>query len=90
MQTLIAYLKKPYAEKGVFVGTFDLVLRLLALAVWVYVVIILGSLFIDSLRTDYNPLNKLWWFSYCFLIFFGASWLTYIVLFVRDYYGEEE
>lgn len=85
MQAIISYLKKPYAEKGFIVGTFDSLLKLLALCVWGYLAVILGSLLWDSLMTDYNPLNKLWWFSYCFFIFFGATWLAYIVLFVRNY-----
>ena len=90
MQTLLAYLKKPYAEKGFIVGTFDLLLKLLAVFLWGYIAVILCTLFVDSMVLDYNPLNKLWWFSYCFLIFFGATWLAYIVLFVRDYYEPEE
>lgn len=90
MHTLITYLKKPYAEKGIIVGTFDLLLKLLAVFIWGYLAVVLCSLFFDSIITDYNPLNKLWWFSYCFLIFFGATWLAYIVLFVRNYYEEEE
>ncbi len=90
MQTLLAYLKRPYAEKGLILGTVDFLLKLLAVFVWGYLAVILCTLFIDSMILDYNPLNKLWWFSYCFLIFFGATWLAYIVLFVRNYYDEEE
>ena len=89
MQTLMAYLKRPYAEKGLIIGTFDLLLKLFALCVWGYLAVILGSLLWESLLTDYNPLNKLWWFSYCFFIFFGATWLAYIVLFVRNYNEED-
>lgn len=85
MQRLLTFIKKPYAEKGVVIGTCDVVLKAVVLCVWVYVTVVLAQLFIGSLVTDYNPLNKMWWFSYCFLMFFGASWLTYIVLFVRDY-----
>ena len=89
MQAIISYLKKPYAEKGFIIGTFDSLLKLLALCVWGYLAVILGSLLWESLLTDYNPLNKLWWFSYCFFIFFGATWLSYIVLFVRNYNEED-
>lgn len=89
MQAIISYLKKPYAEKGLIIGTFDSLLKLLALCVWGYLAVILGSLLWESLLTDYNPLNKLWWFSYCFFIFFGATWLAYIVLFVRNYNEED-
>ena len=85
MQRLLTFIKRPYAEKGVVIGTCDVVLKAVVLCVWVYVTVVLAQLFIGSLLTDYNPLNKMWWFSYCFLMFFGASWLTYIVLFVRDY-----
>ena len=89
MQAIISYLKKPYAEKGFIIGTFDSLLKLLALCVWGYLAVILGSLLWESLLTDYNPLNKLWWFSYCFFIFFGATWLAYIVFFVRNYNEED-
>lgn len=89
MQAIISYLKKPYAEKGFIIGTFDSLLKLLSVCVWGYLAVILGSLLWESLLTDYNPLNKLWWFSYCFFIFFGATWLAYIVLFVRNYNEED-
>ena len=90
MQALLTYLRRPFAEKGLIVGTLDLLLKLLAVWVWGYLAVILGSLFVESLVVDYNPMNKMWWFSYCFLIFFGASWLAYIVLFGRDYSETEE
>lgn len=90
MQKLIAFIKRPYAEKGFIVGTFDSLLKLVALFVWGYLTVVLGMMFLDSLLTDYNPLNKMWWFSYCFLIFFGATWLAYIILFVRNYNEDEE
>ena len=67
-----------------------MLLKLLTVFLWGYIAVILCTLFVDSMVLDYNPLNKLWWFSYCFLIFFGATWLAYIVLFVRDYYEPEE
>ncbi|MGN0024643.1 MAG: hypothetical protein ACI351_04340 [Candidatus Avelusimicrobium sp.] len=89
MQKLIAFIKRPYAEKGFIVGTFDTILKLVALFIWGYLTVVLGMLFIESILVDYNPLNKMWWFSYCFLIFFGATWLAYIILFVRDYTEED-
>lgn len=90
MQKLIAFIKRPYAEKGFIVGTFDAILKLAALFVWGYLTVTLVMLFAESMLVDYNPLNKMWWFSYCFLIFFGATWLAYIIFFVRDYTEEEE
>ena len=90
MQKLIAFIKRPYAEKGFIVGTFDAILKLVALFVWGYLMVVLVMLFTESMLVDYNPLNKMWWFSYCFLIFFGATWLAYIVFFVRDYNEDEE
>lgn len=85
MQKILAFIKKPYEEKGMVLGTCDVVLKTVVLLIWCYLTVVLARLFIGSLLSDYNPLNKLWWFSYCFWIFFGASWLTYIVFFVRDY-----
>lgn len=90
MQNLITFIKRPYAEKGPIIGTFDLLLKLVTLFVWVYLTVSLGGLLLESLLTDYNPLNKLWWFSYCFLIFFGATWMAYIIFFVRNYNEDEE
>lgn len=88
MQNILAFLKEPYTQKGIFLGTCDLVLKLIVLAVWCYLTVVLARLFIGSLLTDYNPMNKLWWFSYCFLMFFGLTWLAYIVFFVRNYREE--
>ena len=89
MQKLVTFIKKPYAQKGLVLGTCDTVLKIVVLLVWCYLTVILARLFIGSLLSDYNPLHKFWWFSYCFLIFFGSSWLSYIVFFVRDYNEEE-
>lgn len=90
MQTFLTYLKKPYQEKGLFLGTLDLLLRAVAVFVWVYLMTVLVRLVVESLVLDYNPLSKLWWLSYSFLICFGASWLAYILLFVRDYNDPSE
>ena len=90
MQKIIAFIKRPFAEKGLIVGAFDSLLKAAALFVWVYLTVSLAGLFLESMLTDYNPMHKLWWFSYCFLIFFGASWLAYIVFFVRNYNEYDE
>ena len=89
MQKLIVYLKQPYQEKGVIRATLDLALRLLTVVVWGYLMFILGHLLFDALIHNYDPAQKIWWFSYCFIICFGATWLAYILLFVRDYYEPE-
>ncbi len=44
MQKLIAFIKRPYAEKGLIVGTFDSLLKLVALFVWCYLTVVLGML----------------------------------------------
>lgn len=85
MQKILTFIKKPYEQKGIVLGTCDLVLKAVVLFVWVYLTVLLARLFIGSLLSDYNPLNKMWWFSYCFLMFFGLTWLSYIAFFVRDY-----
>jgi hypothetical protein len=89
MQKVIAYFKRPYEEKGFFLGMCDVIIRIVTAFVWLYLLTILFRLVWDSLLLDYNPLAKVWWFSYSFFIFFGASWLAYILLFVRDYYEED-
>lgn len=89
MQKIMAYIKQPYAEKGMIRATLDLGLRLLTVLVWGYLMFVLWNLLFDALVRNYDPTMKLWWCSYCFIIFFGATWLAYILLFVRDYYGED-
>ncbi|MBR4355201.1 MAG: hypothetical protein IKP96_01300 [Elusimicrobiaceae bacterium] len=88
MQRILTFIKKPYTQKGIVLGTLDLLLKAVVLFVWSYLTIVLVRLFVGSLLTDYNPMHKLWWFSYCFIMFFGLSWLSYIVFFVRDYNEE--
>lgn len=90
MEKFKAYLKLPYQEKGVLLGTLDWAVRVLTVFVWCYIVTILFRLLVDSLLMDYNPVAKMWWCSYSFLILFGATWLAYIVLFVRNYYNDED
>ncbi|MBQ7907893.1 MAG: hypothetical protein IJ311_00080 [Elusimicrobiaceae bacterium] len=85
MSKLHSFFIKPFAAKGLLWGVVDLIVKALTIYVWVYLMCILGSLIWQSIQLDYNPLNQLWWFSYSFLMFFGASLLAYILLFVRDY-----
>ena len=88
MQKLLTFIKTPYEKKGFFWGTIDSLIKLIVLFVWCYLTVVLAQLFVISLAVDYNPIHKLWWFSYCFLMFFGLTWLAYIVFFVRDYNEE--
>ena len=88
MQAIVEYLKKPYREKGIFIGTLDVLLRLVTAFLWIYLLTVLVRLVWSSLLLDYDPRSKMWWMSYSFLIFFGASWIAYIICFVRDYYEE--
>ena len=90
MHKLFAYLKRPYEQKGFIIGTVDICLKAVTLFVWGYLTMVLCALFFNSMMLDYNPMNKMWWFSYCFLIFFGATLLAYILLFVRTYNEDEE
>lgn len=90
MAKLHYFFVKPFAAKGLVWGAVDLLVKAVTVIVWVYLVCILGSLIWQSVKLDYNPFNQLWWFSYSFLMFFGASLLAYILLFVRDYNEEYE
>ena len=90
MQKWIVYIKQPYEEKGVIKATLDMVLRALTLGVWGYLVYVLGMLLVDALVHNYSMVQKMWWFSYCFIVGLGGTWLAYILLFVRDYYGADE
>ena len=79
---------KPFAAKGPVWGVADVLVKLLAAFVWLYLMSILCQLMWESIQLDYNPITQLWWLAYCFLIFFGASWLAYIAIFMRDYNEE--
>ena len=85
----MAYIKQPYQQTGFIRATLDLALRLLTVVVWGYLMYVLGHLLFDALVRNYDPVMKLWWCSYCFIIFLGATWLAYILLFVRNYYEAE-
>ena len=88
MQRFISFVTKPYREKGFILGTLDTLVKAFTLAVWGYLVYILGLLLLESILNDFNPLHKMWWFSYCFSMLFGGTWLACIVFFVRDYNEE--
>ena len=85
MTSLKNFFIKPFAAKGYFWGTVDLAVKLFASFVWIYLTGILISLILQSIRLDYSLTTQLWWAAYCFMIFFGASMLAYILVFMRDY-----
>ena len=89
MTQLKNFFVKPFTVKGPFWGVVDLLVKAIAIFVWVYLMGILWQLIWQSVRLDYNPLTQLWWLSYCFFVFFGASLLAYITIFLRDYNEEE-
>lgn len=90
MTFLKNFFLKPYTAKGFLWGTVDVAVKLFASFVWLYLTGILVSLMMLSFKLDYSRLTQLWWFAYCFLIFFGASLLAYILVFLRDYNEEYE
>lgn len=90
MSKIALYFTLPYQEKGFLKATFDFVLRFVAVVTWCWISGLLVRLFVDALLHDYSPLQKVWWGAYGFIMFFGATWLLYILLFVRDYYQAEE
>ena len=89
MTKLNQFFIKPFTAKGFFWGALDLLIKVCALVVWLYLVYILGALVWQSIQVDYNRFTQLWWFSYCFLMFFGGTLLAYILMFVRDYNEEQ-
>ena len=90
MTNLYHFFSKPFQAKGFAWGVVDLLIKLLTLAVWLYVTGTLLGLVWQSIQLDYNPVTRMWWFSYAFLMFFGESLLAYILLFVRDYNDNAE
>ena len=89
MTRLKHFFIKPFTEKGLVWGIADALVKLLAALVWCYLLYMVCALMWQSVRLDYNPITQLWWLSYCFLIFFGATLLAYIAIFVRDYNEED-
>ena len=80
MQKVMAYIKQPYQETGFIRATLDLALRLLTVVVWGYLMYVLGHLLFDALVRNYDPVMKLWWCSYCFIIQFSILLLLYYFL----------
>lgn len=85
MNLLHNFFVKPFSAKGFWWGLTDVVIKALTVVIWLWVFFTQLSLIWQSIRTDYNPLTLLWWFSFAFLMIFGSSLLAYILLFVRDY-----
>ena len=90
MEKLMLYFILPYQEKGFIKATLDFILRGVTVVVWVWLTSVVARLSFDALLHSYSPLQKMWWSAYGFVIFLGASWLAYILLFVRDYYQDED
>jgi len=90
MNKLTYFFVQPFTEKGIFWGIIDALVKVITAFVWIYLFGILCSLMWESWILDYDPFTRLWWLAYCFLIFFGASLLAYIVFFVRDYPVEDD
>lgn len=90
MEKLKLYFQLPYEEKGIFKATLDFAVRAVTVVIWGQLMLILGRLLWSACLYEFDPAVKLWWFSYCFILFVGAGWITYIILFVRDYYEAEE
>ena len=90
MEKLKLYFKQPYEEKGFIKATLDFILRAVTVFLWVWLARVLFALFFDALFHHYDPVQKIWWGAYGFIVLFGFSWLTYLILFVRDYYQAEE
>ena len=90
MNKVWLYFTLPYREKGFIKATLDFILRAVTVLVWGWLACILFRLFIDALLFNYSPLQKVWWGAFGFIMLFGASWLAYILLFVRDYYHAQE
>ena len=59
---------KPFVIKGPFWGIVDLVVKIIAAFLWIYLMGILWILIRQSVLLDYNPITQLWWVAYCFLI----------------------
>lgn len=90
MNKVALYFALPYQEKGFIKATLDLILRAVTVFAWCWIASVLFRLCFDALLHNYSQLQKVWWSAYGFIILFGASWLAYIILFVRDYYQDEE
>lgn len=85
MQRITDFFVRPFSERGMLLGTLDLFVKLLTIVFWVLLLGTLVSLVATSFAVDYNPMKRLWWVFYSFIVFAGGSLLAYILVFVRSY-----
>ena len=75
-------LKAPF-KKGIIYGILDLLLRVIALVLWVLTVKLLLSFIYDALFVEIIWANKLWWLAYSTLLFLTVTVLAYTAIWER-------
>ena len=77
---------KPFQAQGVFFGALDVAVKIIALAFWVYAAVFSATTIYGAVMYEYNPMVRMWWFAYSFIIFLGASLIAYPAVFERKKY----
>ncbi|WP_424244724.1 hypothetical protein Dip510_001991 [Elusimicrobium posterum] len=82
-QAVYLFFVEPFKNRGIFWGSLDLCLKVVSLALWLFVMRVVASLMFDAVFVEYNPGVRMWWFLFCFFQVVGASMLAYTGIFVR-------
>jgi len=70
----------PYKTGGVVKGTLDIFVKAVAAVTWLLIMRALAAFLYTAIFIEYNPKVRLWWFSYCLLMFIGASFFAYTAI----------
>lgn len=70
-------------ERGLFWGTLDVLFKLCALIVWLFVVLSIIYIIYSAFRYEFDFQVQAWYMGYSFLVFITISFLAYTALFER-------
>ncbi len=83
MQKIIESLKVPF-RRGKFIGTLDILFRLLALTLYLWFVKTLCLFAWDAVFNTPIPAARAWWLLYCVLSLGVATILAYTAIYDRE------
>ena len=83
MNKLLESLKSPWRHGGVIAGLVDMLLRVIALAIWLWVTWLVLRFLYDAIFIEIIWARKMWWIAYSTLIFTVVSVLAYTAVWDR-------
>ena len=84
MDKLIESLKSPWRHGGPIAGVLDLLLRIIALAMWISVTWLVLQFLYDAIFIEIIWAKKMWWIGYSALLFVTASVVAYTAVWDRE------